>query len=87
MSYQQFKNKKRALYVDQIKALMVALVIAVHVVPMAFTSGWMSVRVPLEGSADPFFGFVSSFFFLFVQHFLYVYVVSAFGILCAAFSS
>lgn len=86
MSYQQFKNKKRALYVDQIKALMVALVIAVHVVPMAFTSGWMGVRVPPEGSADPFFGFVSSFC-LFLQHFLYVYVVSAFGILCAAFSA
>ena len=46
---------KRSLYLDQIKAVIVALVIAIHV-PMAFFDiGWIGVRVPVEGSVGPFF--------------------------------
>ena len=46
---------KRSLYLDQIKALVVALVIAIHV-PMAFgDSSWSGVRIPVEDSVGPFF--------------------------------
>ena len=46
---------KRSLYLDQIKAVIVALVIAIHV-PMAFFDiGWIGVRIPVEGSVGPFF--------------------------------
>ena len=49
---------KRSLYLDQIKALVVALVIAVHV-PGAFGDfGWIGVRIPVEDAAGPvFWGF------------------------------
>ena len=46
---------KRLLYLDQIKALVVALVIAIHV-PMAFgDSSWSGVRIPVEDSVGPLF--------------------------------
>ena len=46
---------KRSLYLDQIKAVIVALVIAIHV-PMAFFDiGWIGVHIPVEGSVGPFF--------------------------------
>ena len=46
---------KRSLYLDQIKALVVALVIAIHV-PMAFgDSSWSGVRIPVEDSVGPLF--------------------------------
>lgn len=46
---------KRSLYLDQIKAFIVALVIALHV-PMAFDGiGWIGVRIPVEGTVGPFF--------------------------------
>ena len=46
---------KRSLYLDQIKAVIVALVIAIHV-PMAFLDiGWIGVHIPIEGSVGPFF--------------------------------
>ena len=50
---------KRSLYLDQIKAVIVALVIAIHV-PMAFgDSSWSGVRIPVEDSVGPFFkGFI-----------------------------
>ena len=45
----------RSLYLDQIKALIVALVIALHA-PMAFGGmGWIGVRIPIEESVGPFF--------------------------------
>ena len=46
---------KRSLYLDQIKAVIVALVIAIHV-PMAFYVGWIGVHIPVEGSVGPVFG-------------------------------
>jgi fucose 4-O-acetylase-like acetyltransferase len=47
---------RRSLYLDQIKAVVVALVIALHV-PMAFGEGigWLGVRIPVEESVGPFF--------------------------------
>ena len=46
---------KRSLYLDQIKAVIVALVIALHV-PMAFGDmSWIGVRIPVEGLVGPFF--------------------------------
>ena len=47
---------KRSLYLDQIKAVMVALVIAIHV-PFTFSDmGWMGARIPIEGTVGPVFG-------------------------------
>ena len=54
MTYQQSSARKRALYLDQIKALVVALVIALHV-PMVFSWGWFGIRIPVEESVGPFF--------------------------------
>ena len=51
---------KRLLYLDQIKAVVVALVIALHA-PMAFGGGWgwLGVHIPVEQTVGPFFkGFV-----------------------------
>ena len=45
---------KRSLYLDQIKAVIVALVIALHV-PIAFSVGWIGVWIPVEGIVGPFF--------------------------------
>ena len=48
---------------------MIALVIAIHVVPLAFTSGWIGVRVSTSGSPDAFFGVAGSFFAYFCNTF------------------
>ena len=45
---------KRSLYLDQIKAVIVSLVIAIHV-PMAFSVGWIGIHIPVEGTVGPFF--------------------------------
>ena len=46
---------KRSLYLDQIKAVIVALVIAIHV-PMAFADiSWIGFCIPVEGINGPFF--------------------------------
>ncbi len=55
---------KRSLYLDQIKAVIVALVIALHV-PMAFGDiSWIGVCIPVEESVGPFF----KGFFLWYSH-------------------
>ena len=47
---------KRSLYLDQIKAVMVTLVIAIHV-PFTFSGmGWMGAYIPIEGTVGPEFG-------------------------------
>jgi hypothetical protein len=69
MTYQQISTTKRVLFFDQIRALMIALVIAVHVFPLAFTSGWFGVRIPTAGSADVFFGVAGGFFLYFCNSF------------------
>ena len=61
MTNQQIRTNQRVLFFDQIRALMIALVIAVHV-PMAFGISWMGVRIPIEGAAVPFFGGISIWF-------------------------
>ena len=45
---------KRLLYLDQIKAVVVALVIALHV-PIAFSADWLGVHIPVKGTVGPFF--------------------------------
>ncbi len=58
MTYPESSTRKRALYLDQIKAVIVAFVIALHV-PIAFTFGWFGVRIPVEESTGPLFtGFI-----------------------------
>ena len=69
MTFQQISTNKRVLFFDQIRALMIALVIAIHVVPLAFTSGWIGVRVPTTGSPDAFFGVAGGFFAYFCNTF------------------
>ena len=69
MTFQHISTNKRVLFFDQIRALMIALVIAIHVVPLAFTSGWIGVRVPTTGSSDAFFGVAGSFFAYFCNTF------------------
>ena len=69
MTFQQISTNKRVLFFDQIRALMIALVIAIHVVPLAFTSGWIGVRVPTTGSPDAFFVVAGSFFAYFCNTF------------------
>ncbi len=61
MTYQQFSTNKRVLFFDQIRALMIALVIVVHV-SMAFGISWMGVRIPIERTTVPFFGGISIWF-------------------------
>ena len=69
MDHSQTSTKKRVLFFDQIKALMIALVIAVHV-PMAFGGiSWMGVRIPIEGVSDPLFGTAYRFFVYICQTF------------------
>ena len=69
MTFQQISTNKRVLFFDQIRALMIALVIAIHVVPLAFTSGWIGVRVPTTGPPDVFFGIAGGFFAYFCNTF------------------
>jgi hypothetical protein len=69
MTFQQISTNKRVLFFDQIRALMIALVIAIHVVPLAFTSGWIGVRIPTTGPPDAFFGIAGGFFAYFCNTF------------------
>ena len=69
MTFQQISTNKRVLFFDQIRALMISLVIAIHVVPLAFTSGWIGVRVPTTGPPDAFFGIAGGFFAYFCNTF------------------
>ena len=54
MTYQPISTKKRVLFFDQIKALMIGLVIAVHVT-LAFGMSWMGVHIPTEASSRTLF--------------------------------
>lgn len=83
MDDQKSITKKRVLFFDQIKALMIALVIAVHA-PMAFgdKGWWMGLRIPLEGNSDPlfevtrgFFGYFCNTFFMYMLFLISGYFV------------
>ena len=54
MTDQHSSTAKRVLFFDQIKALMIALVIAVHVF-LAFLGDWIGVHIAISGSPHPFF--------------------------------
>ena len=73
MTNQQISTNQRVLFFDQIRALMIALVIAVHV-PMAFGISWMGVRIPIEGAEVPFFGGISIWFGYFCNTF-FIYML------------
>ena len=86
MTHLQTSTKKRVLFIDQIKALMIALVIAVHVT-MVFSFGWNGVYIPIDEALHPFFAGVVVWLLFFCNSFFYVYVVSDFGIFCPALGS
>ena len=62
-------SHQRLLYLDQIKAVMVALVIALHVPVAFFPTGWSGVRVPIEGVVGA--GFIGFFNW-------YIYAINSF---------
>ena len=83
MNDQQTRSSDRVLFFDQIKALMIGLVIAVHV-PMAFgdKGWWLGLRIPLEGTSDPlfevargFFGYFCNTFFMYMLFLISGYFV------------
>ena len=53
MTDQHPSTAKRVLFFDQIKALMIALVIALHVF-LAFFGDWIGVHIAMSGSPHPF---------------------------------
>ena len=68
MSGQKNRAGKRVLFFDQIKALMVALVIAIHVL-VTFIFGFMGIHFPLSGSSDPIFSGIAVWLLLFCNTF------------------
>ena len=68
MTSQQTSANQRLLYFDQIKALMIALVIFVHVL-LAGSFSWSGVHIPSGGSADPLFKVVVGWCIFFCQTF------------------
>ena len=54
MTDQHPSTAKRVLFFDQIKALMIALVIAVHVF-LAFLGDWLGVHIAMSSSPHPLF--------------------------------
>jgi len=68
VTHQQASTKKRVLFIDQIKAVMIALVIAVHVT-MVFSFGWYGVYIPIDEALHPFFASVVVWLMFFVNSF------------------
>ena len=68
MGYQQSRRRKRVLFFDQIKALMIALVIAVHIL-LTFIGSFMGVHIPIGESPHPVFGGLAAWFLLFCNTF------------------
>ena len=68
MTYRQNSNNKRVLFFDQIKALMVALVIVIHAL-FALLFGWYGVRNPSEEFSDPLFQVAAGWYIYFCQTF------------------
>lgn len=62
-------SHKRLLYLDQIKAVIVGLVIALHVPVAFFPTGWSGVRIPIEGIVGE--GFIGFFNW-------YIYAINSF---------
>ena len=68
MGNQQTRSGKRVLFFDQIKALMISLVIAVHVLS-TFVFGFMGMHFSLSVSPRPVFGGIAVWFLLFCNTF------------------
>ncbi|QNI55612.1 acyltransferase [Synechococcus sp. BIOS-E4-1] len=68
MGVQQTRSGKRVLFFDQIKALMIALVIAIHVLS-TFVFSFMGVHFPLSESPHPVFGGIAIWLLLFCNTF------------------
>ena len=65
-------SKKRILFIDQIKAIMIALVIAIHV-PFAFgDGGWIGARVLVDGPVPVFRFSIGLFGYLCQSTFMYM---------------
>ena len=78
MTDQHPSTAKRVLFFDQIKALMIALVIAVHVF-LAFLGDWLGVHIAMSSSPHPLFVGVAVWVMSFSNTF-YVHAVSALGL-------
>jgi len=66
----QASSKKRLLFIDQIKAVMIALVIAIHVLfAMIIPGVWFGIRIPSDGSAHPLFAGISAWLLFFCNSF------------------
>ncbi|WP_231884220.1 hypothetical protein [Synechococcus sp. MIT S9504] len=68
MGDQQTRSSKRVLFFDQIKALMIALVIAIHVLS-TFIFSFMGVHFTLSESLHPVFGGIAIWLLLFCNAF------------------
>ena len=68
----------RVLFFDQIKALMIALVISVHVF-LALLGDWLGVHIAMSSSPHPLFVGVAVWVMSFSNTF-YVHAVSALGL-------
>ena len=70
VTHLQASAKKRVLFFDQIKALMIALVIVQHVLLAILVPGaWFGVHIPIDGSTHPAFTGVSSWLLYFFNAF------------------
>ena len=74
MAHLQTSTKKRVLFIDQIKAVMIALVIAQHVLLAMLIPGiWFGIHIPYNGSAHPLFIGISSWsLYFFNTFFMYM---------------
>lgn len=74
MAHLQTSTKKRVLFIDQIKAVMIALVIAQHVLLAMLVPGiWFGIHIPYNGSAHPLFIGISSWsLYFFNTFFMYM---------------
>ena len=76
-------SKKRVLFIDQIKAIMIALVIAIHV-PFAFgDGGWIGARVLVDGPVPVFHWLI----WLSLPVNVYVYALFSVWLLCSSLRS
>lgn len=74
MAHLQTSTKKRVLFIDQIKAVMIALVIAQHVLLAMLVPGiWFGIHIPYNESAHPLFIGISSWsLYFFNTFFMYM---------------
>ena len=68
VTHRQASTKKRLLFIDQIKAVMIALVIAVHVT-VVFRFGWFGIYIPIDVPHHPFFAGIAVWLLFFCNSF------------------